>query len=219
MVCSEEAYGQTGKFTDSRDGTEYETVVIGNRMWFQENLKLETEMSHCPNFNKKSGDCDNGNYYSYKELKTLCPKGWRTARVKDLEDYINHLIGEDAAKRDSLIHIDTLSQWADMVDDTIHHTPPSSYATVMIQINSESFDLFGGNTLLNMENLGWVEGRKVRRKWGSFTLWMSHEELDNPRYHVHIGANNYVKHIHKHNIDDKPSKTRKFGVRCVCDVE
>lgn len=222
IIFGSALYGQTQTFIDSRDSSEYTLVTIGNRVWFQENLKLETDQSHCPNFNRRKGDCKKGNYYSYKELAHLCPKNWRIANLSDWEAYIDALIDKDLGEQHkNILQVDTLSFWGDLKHevDTTHLTKAIPYATVDIQINSPHFDLFKSDNPLHLENVRWVEGRKVRKKSGSFTLWINHENLSDARYHVHIGSNNYVKHIHKHNIDDTPSKTRKFAVRCVCDVK
>ena len=220
LIYNAPLQAQISTFVDSRDQAAYQTIVIGNRIWFRENLKLETNNSHCPNFNKKEGDCDKGNYYPYQELSSLCPEGWRVATLSDWEDYIQRLVDLNQAKQEEVIQIeiDTLSHWADMETEASQHQNPNLFSTVSVQVNSDSFNVYR-DKLLHLENLHWVEGRKVKKKRGVFTLWINHKKLNNPRYHVHIGTNKYIKHIHKHNVDDRPAKTRKFGVRCVCDIK
>lgn len=52
---------------------------------------------------------------------------------------------------------------------------------------------------------------------GVMSMWV-HDKLQNDRkMHLHIGDAAFVKHAHAHHIDDKPTKNRKFVVRCVQD--
>lgn len=169
LLCTLNVQTQSNSFIDSRDGRTYQTVEIENKIWFKENLQLATKSSHCPNFNKKESDCNQGNYYSNSELKTLCPKGWRVATLADWEDYFNFMkikYGVD----NNQIKIDTLTDNAE---------------GAMILDASREVELLGEETPLNLHPIGWVEGKEIQN-FGTITLWINNEVLRDPKYHVHI---------------------------------
>ncbi|MEO7923275.1 MAG: FISUMP domain-containing protein [Chitinophagaceae bacterium] len=190
---------QTGVFTDERDGRQYKTIVIDGEKWFRENLRFQTSKSFCPNYNKDSSDCRDGNYYSNSELSTVCPKGWHVATIPEWENYMrvllkNHLINNGELKYDSSDRL-----------------PNNGYA---MQIDSA---VLFNDTLLNLVATGWVEGLKLKRNQAS-SLWVIDTGGNDPKYHLHIGMKGFVKHSHEHHIFDKPRKIRKFPVRCVCET-
>lgn len=191
---------QSNYFVDSRDAKIYQTVEIGDKIWFEENLKLETNLSYCPNFNKRDTDCNKGNYYTNTELNSLCPYGWRVATLRDWEDYFSFMKTVYGVNNDQ-IQLDTLTENAE---------------GAMILDASAVVKLLGQDTPLKLEAIGWVEGINIEN-YGTVTLWVNNEITKDPNYHVHIGKRSYVRHTHKHHIEDEPDKVRKFSVRCVCD--
>ena len=189
---------QTGVFTDPRDGQRYNTIVIDGRNWFRENLRFQTAFSFCPNFNKDSATCKDGNYYSNSELDKICPPGWHVATIPEWESYLrvfmkNNGINNGRLQYDTNKYIDN------------HFS--------MFITGAEIFK----DTLLNLLPVGWVEGIKLVKNDG-LTLWVVDTETKDDRYHFHIGKLAVVKHSHKHHIIDRPKKIRKFSVRCVCEI-
>jgi hypothetical protein len=59
--------------TDERDGEIYQTVRIGNQIWFAENLRYKTANSL---FNPDNPSIIYGRLYDRIEAQTICPKGW-----------------------------------------------------------------------------------------------------------------------------------------------
>ncbi len=67
--------GNSGTFTDTRDGQIYKWVRIGNQIWMAENLKYSTSGSKC--YKQVSGNCEiYGRLYSWERALSSCPKGW-----------------------------------------------------------------------------------------------------------------------------------------------
>ena len=185
-------------FLDYRDGEVYKIVQIEKDWWFQENLRYESNYSHCPNFNKKEKDCIAGNFYPNTELETVCPKGWHVATLKEWENYFNSRLLINSAA------------------NTLETETYLPIVDILISDTTKQIQLFDKNNLLDLHPHGWVQGRK-RQDIGTMTLWAKNKELKDNKYHIHIGNNSYVKHTHKHHIEDKKvRRNRKFMVRCVC---
>lgn len=188
---------QTGTFTDSRDRNVYQTISIGDKVWFRENLRLKTSLSYFPNFSKDTADLIYGNYYSYTELNTLCPEDWHVATINDLTQYIRLLITKHALP-DSAIIVNTSAD------------KDSSLFIKLGNINPLV------HTMLNLVSIGWVEGNKLQRK-KSLTFWLRDTRTNDDKFHTHIGPHGYIIHTHYHNVIDKPKRIRKFAIRCVCE--
>ncbi|MEM8526160.1 MAG: FISUMP domain-containing protein [Bacteroidota bacterium] len=180
---------ETQRIQDKRDGRVYETIKIGDINWFKTNLKYETASSHCPNFNKKETDCLSGNFYSYQELDEVCPEGWRIPDAQEWQAYFEYRLRQQGG---------TL---LDIQIDTIQ----ADFLTIIYKDTKEKVNLFGATNPLSLEEFGWVEGNKVKNK-STTTFWVKHSEIEDNRFHLHIGNDSYVAHTHKHDIDDAPKK-------------
>jgi uncharacterized protein (TIGR02145 family) len=190
---------QTGVFTDNRDGQQYKTIVINGKTWFRENLRFQTNQSFCPNFNKDSADCRDGNYYSNSELLSVCPKGWHVATTPEWESYIS-------------IQLKNKN-----INGGIFKYDTSKLLEKNFSINMTGAGLFT-DTLLHLLSTGWIEGLKLKKS-NNLSLWISDPQTLDEKYHLHIGKDGFVRHSHEHHIIDKPRKVRMFPVRCVCDMQ
>jgi uncharacterized protein (TIGR02145 family) len=199
LLFSLYANSQTGVFTDSRDGQRYNTIIINGKKWFRENLRFQTANSFCPNFNKDSADCKDGNYYSNSDLPTVCPTGWHVATIPEWESYISLLLKNNNISDGSFTY------------DTI----PSLKNNYALSIKGAF--LFT-DTLLQLKPTGWIEGLN-RKNESNLNFWITDPVTLDDKYHLHIGKDGFVKHSHTHHIIDKPRKVRKFPVRCVCELK
>ena len=186
----------TSTYVDIRDNTTYPTINIAGKTWFQENIRYETKGCFCKGRKKKKVLCKITNYYPYKELDKVCPTGWHVATLADWEAVVE-VVKKDHQMDLSLITYDTMELGS-------------------VVINSDEFKLMEDQTILKFQKIGWVQGRKIQEKRNT-TMWINNEAIDDDRYHVHFGNTGYVKHTHKHDIDDKKRKRRRFAVRCVKD--
>lgn len=191
----------TSWFTDPRDGQLYETIQIKDRVWFRENLRYETPKSYCPNDNKREDECDQGNFYVYTEVDTLCPEGWRLATNKDWEAYFDWVQFNYEVED----------------DDLTYYAYPSSHVNLKVEDVSKSIQLFATDNPLNLQKVGWVQGKKHYPREQT-TIWINEEDSDDDRYHIHLSDAGYIKHTHWHHINVGPPKMRRFLVRCVKDA-
>jgi len=202
LLLSSNKEARLTEMTDPRDGNTYRIIQIGDLLWFRDNLKFETEYSFCPNFCKDKNQCNNGNYYSNKNLDQLCPTGWRLPSYEDWGGLMRHLLHENQIKGKE-------------IDSTYED---SNNSNDVILIKKEGFNLLESEGMMNFRHVDWVEGNKLKRKKHlELSYWMKSRD-QNDTYHIHLGKSGYNRHQHKHNIIDKPKRQRKFSVRCVCDA-
>lgn len=84
-----------GTFIDNRDGEEYETVLIGNQIWFADNIR-STQDHDGNNIDRYCLDTDSscetyGGLYSKEVAQVICPDGWHLptdADWKELESFL-----------------------------------------------------------------------------------------------------------------------------------
>jgi len=191
-------HAQTGSFQDPRDGITYETITLGDRIWFQHNLRYVSPGSWCTT-HPDHPVCAHSNFYPYSELEDVCPTGWHLP-TWDQWQQAAELIHKGGANGSAVPFIDTISYY------------PESYRV-------EGIDLFCDSAELAFLSTGWVEGKRLqserlRTKYATATYWIRDGDHADSTTHVHVGSNVYIKHAHTHHIVDKPRKTRRFTVRC-----
>jgi len=187
---------KTNEMTDLRDGTTYPTVEIGNTIWIAENLKYKTENAYHPK-NADIGVKLNGLYYPYEEADEVCPKEFRIPTVAEWEAYV-----------DVLLEIKNIS------NDSVNSFFVKKVDATGREDYSNKIQFFKEPNPLNLNESGWIQGNKVK-PMASFNAWIRKEKSPDLKYHIHVLPNAYSKHTHKHHIDTKKRKKRRFVVRCV----
>jgi len=85
-----------GKFTDSRDGTEYKTVKIGKQTWMAENLNKDMANSWC--YKDSADSCVKyGKLYNWSAATTACPSGWHLPSSKEWDKLMTAVGGSSTA--------------------------------------------------------------------------------------------------------------------------
>jgi len=196
----------TNTFTDSRDGTVYKTVKIGNQVWMAENLKylpsvvspgtgLETTPyyyvneyagTNVTNAKATSNYKTYGVLYNWAAAVNACPTGWHLpsdAEWKELTDYL----GETSVAGGKLKET-----------GTTHWTSPNIGAT-----NETGFKALPGGYRAKSGSFGNV---------GNGGSWWSATEL-NASNAWYRRMNNYDSNVFRSN----DNKGYGLSVRCVRD--
>ncbi len=181
---------QSRILTDTRDGNTYKTLIIGDLIWMAEDLRFQTELSHCPNHSLE--ECKEANFYSYKEIESVCPEGWRIPVVEDWNNFLETFEDAETVRmmegNKKLFRVDFL----------------------------DGYNILTRNTL-NIRPVGRTEG-DVWQDGYYADYWTTNPEIKDPRFHVHVSQHSISGHAHKHNINERDEeKNRKFAVRCVCE--
>lgn len=89
---------QYGTMTDSRDGTVYETVTIGNQVWMAENLAYAPSSGNYWSYDNNNANVEVYGYlYDWETAQTVSPEGWHLPSDEEWAILIDYLGGEDAA--------------------------------------------------------------------------------------------------------------------------
>ncbi|MDR3013670.1 MAG: hypothetical protein LBU70_10780, partial [Chitinispirillales bacterium] len=111
------AFGDSGSFTDPRDGQAYRTVRIGTQTWMAENLNFNVSGSWC--YKNTSGNCNRfGRLYDWATVmgfsssfnstscasqvqsrhRGICPVGWHVPSDAEWSTLVN-FVGSPAGTR------------------------------------------------------------------------------------------------------------------------
>lgn len=83
--------------------TDYDTVIIGNRIWMAGNLNIKTPNgSWC--YDNDYANCEKyGRLYNWETAKTICPEGWKLPTKSDFETLLSNFDGEGEKAYHALI--------------------------------------------------------------------------------------------------------------------
>lgn len=173
LVCTANtAMAQSAKsVTDTRDGKEYATVVIGTQEWMATNLAFETPSGYVL---PEKGDENNGLLYTYETACNVCPEGWSLPSVGDWMNLVRSL--HSAGLTDP-----THGQRQDLVsafdDSSINDIAGIAYACKGIDDWREGSR---GSNEANFNALptGWVEANRLYAGSGEAVQWWTNSTVD-----------------------------------------
>ena len=170
--------------------------------WFKSNLQFSTPTSWC-NENPDSEACKYGNYYYPTDLINVCPSGWRVPKWREYKQALKEI------------------EYYYGISDSIQQSVGTAPLYKNLQLEAErivNLTLIRDTIFFYMASTGWIEGDKWVPQ-NETTVWVIHDISNTPQPHVHISPNDIAMHSHGHNVIDKPSKLRRFAVRCVSEID
>lgn len=197
FFLANDSYAQS-IIVDERDSSSYQTFELAGTIWFRSNLRYVTPKSWC-NQSPYSLACKSGNYYYPQELVNVCPQGWKVPSWKDYKNAIKAV--EDSLQIDS-----STIEWSEEKINERFNVRGAGVTGITLINDSSFFDFV---------STGWIEGNRWYPQQTQTTQWIVEDISESPQPHVHIRKNEIVMHAHKHHVDDKEKKKRRFSVRCV----
>jgi len=92
----------SGYFTDQRDDTRYKWIHIGDATWMAENMKFASPKSFC--YDDRESYCkQNGRLYTWEEIDTICPSGWRIPAKRDFDNLLGEFENTEESAFDQLV--------------------------------------------------------------------------------------------------------------------
>jgi len=88
---------KSGSFIDFRDGTNYNTIRIGNQWWMAENLRFDPGNGSWVYDNDQMNEKTFGRLYDWETACDVCPDGWHLPGDAEWEELIKYLGGESIA--------------------------------------------------------------------------------------------------------------------------
>ncbi len=86
-----------GEFTDDRDGSTYNTIMIGNQIWMAENLEYEMVSGSWAFDDNPAMVQDFGRLYNWASSQSACPTGWHLPSNNEWASLVSTLGGPDIA--------------------------------------------------------------------------------------------------------------------------
>ena len=134
-------------FTDTRDGTVYQTVKIGTQTWMAQNLAFNGRAyKEDKNYNSKYG-C----LYNWDQTRHICPSGWHLPTDGEWTTLTDYLGGEDVAGK----KLKSTSDWK---------VQKGSVGT-----NSSGFNAKGGGTFRMQTESSPYGGMNMSGRWWTAT--------------------------------------------------
>ena len=187
-------------YIDPRDNQVYRTVIIGDRIWFQENLKFITPHSVC--YKNEEANCEKyGRLYPVTEIHVACPEHWR------LPDSMDSAMLHKEMGTTKINPIAMTGEWdvkgSDKFDNRIG-------LSVLPAGRIDSFSTFF------VQEKRWVDTLAFHQKGSAASFWLNSDLKENGLLHWHLGepVGNVRSAMHRHNI---LPEEHKFSIRCVCD--
>ena len=183
------------KLIDNRDSISYETKIVNDLVWMNQNLKYVSEKSFC---NGNSKNCKTGNYYTYDDLENITPDNCRIPTVSEWIELIKEAF------------VQSKIELSEMIIDTTENG----------SLRIRGINLFKVKGFINIKPTSWIEGGEInklylKKKFSLATFWVVDDKHHNSLTHIHIKQKEIIIHAHEHNIIDKKEKQRMFSVRCV----
>jgi len=187
-------------YTDPRDNQSYETVTIGTKTWFKENLNYSTSQSVC--YDYLESNCEKyGRLYPLDDAQAACPEYWRLPTPGDIE----MLYKEIGTKR--IQKIASPGEWHVRNSGRFSN---SSGLSILPAGRIDSFSLYS-----NQEER-WIDTLAFHQKDIAASYWLDDIETSEGVLHWHLGSpiGERKSGMHRHHV---VLEEHKFSIRCVCD--
>lgn len=90
--------GSWVKLVDSRDGQEYDAIVLGEKTWMAEYLRYLATTSYCLSDLDDQGYCKDGALYTWNVAMQACPDGWHLPSIEEWDSYFGMLESREEAE-------------------------------------------------------------------------------------------------------------------------